>query len=255
VKTKIFQTIHSESAVEGGRRITLEFRTGEERVPAVLLIPDRTHISPGALLLHGYTSRKERMSEAVGAVLLGHGIASLSVDLPLHGERGSGLNAASMRSPFEVMRRWRSALAECALALRYMAARGEIDGARLALVGYSLGAFLGVRVAAANPQVRAIVLAAGGDLPNDTPFAALVRTVADPLRAVRQLAGRPLLMVHGRRDRTVSPEQAERLFAAAGEPKELRWWDAGHVLPPTAIDDAVAWLARHLNANSHQRSG
>ena len=63
--------------------------------------------------------------------------------------------------------------------------------------------------------MRAVVVAAGGDLPAGTPFTALARTVADPLRAVRRLRGRPLLVVHGRRDRTVLPEQAERLFAAA----------------------------------------
>jgi hypothetical protein len=33
--------------------------------------------------------------------------------------------------------------------------------------------------------------------------------VADPVRAIRKLEGRPLLMVHGRRDRTVKPEQAD----------------------------------------------
>src|SRR3712207_7671979 len=49
----------------------------------------------------------------------------------------------------------------------------------------------------------------GGDLPANTPFASVVRTVADPLRAVRAIAGRPLLMVHGRSDRTVTPRSEE----------------------------------------------
>jgi uncharacterized protein len=94
-----------------------------------------------------------------------------------------------------------------------------------------------------------VVLAAGGDLPEGTPFARLVRTVADPIRAVRALAGRPLLMVHGRADRTVTAAQAQRLFDAAGEPKELRWWDAGHYLPTAAIDEAAVWLCDRLGAS------
>ena len=53
-------------------------------------------------------------------------------------------------------------------------------------------------------------------------------------------------MVHGKRDRTVRPEQAERLFAAAGEPKEMRWWDSGHYLPQAAIEDAARWLKTAL---------
>ena len=85
------------------------------------------------------------------------------------------------------------------------------------------------------------------DLP-DFPLAQLIRSVADPLRGVRALAGRPLLMVHGRRDRTILPAQAERLFAAAEEPKEIQWWDAGHYLPIAAVRSAAEWLARTLRA-------
>jgi len=55
-------------------------------------------------------------------------------------------------------------------------------------------------------------------------------------------------MVHGRRDRTILPAQAERLFAAADEPKEIRWWDAGHYLPHAAVHDAAEWLARTLRS-------
>ena len=67
--------------------------------------------------------------------------------------------------------------------------------------------------------------------------------VADPLASIRKLNGRPLLMVHGRRDRTVTPEQAQRLFDAAPEPRELRWYDAGHHLPAAASADVAEWLA------------
>ena len=128
-----------------------------------------------------------------------------------------------------------------------LAAVIEQTGVRDAtIVGYSMGSFLGVTVAASEPAVRAVVLAAGGDLPAHTPLSRLIRSVADPLRAVRRLAGRPLLMVHGRQDHVVRPEQAERLFAAAGEPKTLRWYDAGHRLPPDVIRDAAGWLREQL---------
>ena len=74
-----------------------------------------------------------------------------------------------------------------------------------------------------------------------------MRALADPLRAVKRFDGRPLLMVHGRRDPTVTPAQAQRLFDAAQEPKELRWYDAGHYLPARAIDEAVGWLLERLS--------
>ena len=238
-------TVLSERAVRGGRRIALALED-VERIPGLLLLPDAHEPAPAALLLHGLTSRKEQMAESAGRALLSVGVASLAIDLPLHGEREGSLESLGWSDPMGLVRRWRLALEESAIALDFLGAHAEIDAARLALLGYSLGSYLGVIVAARTAGVRALVLAAGGDLPADTPAATLVRAVADPLRAVRRFGGRPLLVVHGRRDRTVRPDQAERLFAAAAEPKTLRWWDAGHWLPPEAIDDAARWLAERL---------
>jgi fermentation-respiration switch protein FrsA (DUF1100 family) len=246
-KIQIRQTTRSESRVPGGRRIVLDFREeGGDAVPAILLLPDAAEPAPGALLLHGYSSRKEHMADNVGRALLEEGIASLAVDLPLHGDRHDPLQAQSARNPLAVVRLWRTGLKEAGLAARYLGARGEVDAARLGVAGYSLGSFLAVQLAAGDPKVRAVVVAAGGDLPAGTPLATVARTVADPLRAVRKLAPRPLLMVHGRDDRTVRADQAERLFAAAGEPKELRWYPAGHYLPPAAIQYAAEWLGARL---------
>jgi pimeloyl-ACP methyl ester carboxylesterase len=249
-------TVHERSArdIAGGRRILLSIEDGEH-VPGLLLLPTTRQRGPAALLLHGYSSRKERMSEVIGMSLLRRGIASLAIDLPLHGERDGEVESLSYRNPFELVQRWRLAISEAGLGLRFLAAHSAIDGARLALVGYSLGSFLGVIVAAQEPLVRAVVLAAGGDLPTRLPFAAIVRTVADPLRAVRKLVGRPFLMVNGRFDRTVTAEQAQRMFAAAGEPKELRWYAGGHWPPPNEVDAAVAWLERQLLVPSYLRSG
>jgi fermentation-respiration switch protein FrsA (DUF1100 family) len=189
------------------------------------------------------------MSNTVGQVLLRHGIASLAIDLPLHGERAAGsngVNQQAMRNPLQLVATWKLAQREIGVALGFLAAHASIDRKRIALIGYSMGSFLGVEAAASSLIVRALVLAAGGDLPTGTPFERIIRMVADPLRAVRRFDGKPLLMVHGRNDRTVSAEQAQRLFDAAVEPKEIRWWNAGHYLPEAAIDDAARWLERHL---------
>jgi len=245
----VAHTLGPERPVRGGRRIAVTLQVSGDVVPAALLLPDRAAgaaPAPASLLLHGYTSNKEQILNSAGRALLDRGVASLGIDLPLHGERESRLDEESLRNPLSLVRRWRAAMDECRAALAFMAAHPELDAGRLALVGYSLGAYLGVIVAAREPSVRAVVLAAGGDLPINTPFSTLVRTVADPIRAVRKLAGRPLLMVHGRGDRTVRPDQAERLFAAAGEPKEIRWYEGGHWLPATEVEAATAWVARVL---------
>ena len=234
--------------IPGGHRITIELDAGTEHVPGILLVPDAPPQGEAqfgaALLLHGFTSRKERMTEGIGRALLGRGMASLAIDLPLHGAREGNLESLSIRNPIQILGAWRLAVAEARHALDYLAGLQGVNPRRLAIVGYSLGAFLGVTVAANDPRVSALALAAGGDLPERTPFAALVRRVADPLGAIRGVAGRPLLMVNGRSDRTVTPAQAERLFAAAGEPKELYWYDGGHWPPPAVIGYAAEWLVR-----------
>jgi fermentation-respiration switch protein FrsA (DUF1100 family) len=55
-------------------------------------------------------------------------------------------------------------------------------------------------------------------------------------------------MVNGRFDRTVTPDQARRLYAAAKEPKELRWYDGGHWPPPRELESAADWIADRLQA-------
>lgn len=140
MKRRIHQRTTGEKRVAGGRQLTLEFHAGDSPpVPAALLLPETACPAPGALLIHGCSSRKEHMAERVGRVLLRHGIASLAIDLPLHGTR---------RDP-------------------------EAQQA----VGYSLGSFLGTLLAAEERSVRALVVAGGGDLPSGIPFGALERTV------------------------------------------------------------------------------
>jgi len=244
----LLATERAVRAERGGRCVSIDFSLSGQRLPALLLMPDSAALAPAALLLHGYTSHKERMIESVGRALLARGVAALALDLPLHGEREGTLDARALRSPIEILRQWRAALEETRLAVRWLAAHDGVDADRVGVVGYSLGSFVGVIAAAAEPAVRAVLLAAGGDLPTDLPFGALVRASADPLRAVRRLEGRPLLMLNGTLDRTVRPDQAERLFAAAREPKELRWYPGGHWPPAREIDAGAAWLASRLSA-------
>ena len=214
----------------------------------MLLLPHAEEPVPAALLLHGLGSRKERMADTVGDGLMKCGIAALAVDLPLHGERaGTGDDLRSM-SPMDLIGSWSEAVAEAQTSLAFLASHPRIDGHRLGVVGYSLGSFLANLVASTQPDVRAIVLAASGDLPEGLPFAPLIRSVIDPLRAVRALAGRPLLMVNGRYDRTVTARQGELLFAAAGEPKVMRWYNGGHWPPAAEIAFACEWLATRLGA-------
>lgn len=188
---------------------------GGERVPGILTVPRAASQVPAVVLLHGFSSRKERMADSIGRAIGKRGVASLAIDLPLHDARDGSIENLSLRNPIALVSKWRLAVRETHAAIRYLAEHPAIDPRRLAIAGYSLGAYLSMIVAGDDPLVRAVVLAAGGDLPAETPFASLVRAIADPRRAARRLSGRPLFMINGRWDRTIRPEQARVLFEAA----------------------------------------
>ena len=231
----------------------IEIATPAERVPGVLIRPSQPERVPAALLLHGLSSTKERMSDSIGRALASRGIASLAIDLPLHGVRDGDIRELSPLRPLAIVAKWKLAMTDSVAALDYLAAHPGVDGSRLAVIGYSLGAFLSVQVASDDARVEAVVLAAGGDLPDDLPFQKMVRTVADPVKAIRRL-NKPILMVNGQYDRTVRPAQAKRLHEAAREPKTIRWYAGGH-WPPAAEMTAVAdWLASLLGAVRRQAS-
>jgi len=244
---RILAAVRAARDVPNGVRYDLEIAAGNERVPGILSIPHAPSPAPAALLLHGLGSRKERMADSIGEALVRHGVAALAVDLPLHGER-TAASQADLRSAnsARLFGAWSDAVSEAQLALAYLASHASIDTERLAIVGYSLGSFLANIVAADSPNVRALVLAASGDLPEGLPFESLVRAVIDPLRAIQRVGGRPLLMINGRFDRTVKSSQAERLFAAAHEPKTMRWYGGGHWPPDVEIEYAAEWLALRL---------
>jgi len=243
---RILAEVHAARDVATGIRFDVEIANGDDRIPGVLLLPHAHEPVAAALLLHGLASHKERMADSIGVVLQRHGIASLAVDLPMHGSRGGSPHDLRNSSPALLLGAWGDATREARLALDYLAMHDSVDSSRLAIVGYSLGSFIANIVAADAPTVQAIVLAASGDLPEGLPFESLVRSVVDPLRAVQRLSGRPLLMVNGRFDRTVTSAQAERLFAAAHEPKTMRWYGGGHWPQSKDFEFAAEWLATQL---------
>ena len=222
---------------------------GVEAVPAILQLPQLDTPVPAVLLLHGFTSRKEAMATSIGRALFEQGVASLAIDLPMHGQRNGADHPLSTANPMALVDSWHRALHEAGLAVAYLAEHRGIDSARIAIAGYSLGAYLSVCLAADDPRICAVALTAGGDLPASIPFLPLVRTIVDPCDAVQHLSGRPLLLMNGKGDPRILPAQVNRLFAAAGEPKEQRWYDGGHWPPPSAMNDVAEWLASRLEAH------
>lgn len=119
-------------------------------------------------------------------------------------------------------------------AMAFMAARG-VPGARLGLIGESLGTGVAVRMASEH-EVGAVVLEAPYTSTADVgqrcypivPVKLLMKDRFDSLSVITRI-GAPLLVVHGEKDRVIPVEFGRTLFAAAQEPKRAMFYpDAGH---------------------------
>lgn len=105
---------------------------------------------------------------------------------------------------------------------------------RIVLVGHSFGGAVAICAGAANPQVLAV---------------AALSTQLEYTDSVTDLAGRPLLLMHGTRDEVLPHSTSERLFNLASEPKEIRLYDCRHGLDECSkqIDaDLTDWIRRML---------
>lgn len=122
----------------------------------------------------------------------------------------------------------------------------RVPGAVIGVLGYSMGAAVAIMGTARRPEIRALVADSAFAthwgvveynfkrvvrLPA-APFLLLAdRLLAwragyrfrevEPLRDVARIAPRPLLLIHGLEDSIISPQDSQRLYEAAGEPKEL----------------------------------
>jgi len=131
-------------------------------------------------------------------------------------------------------------------AIDYLQRRGIQS---VGVLGFSLGAVVAMITAPLTPAIRAVVAdcgfaekwrAAAGGIGENYPWlgpltgglgrwivlvaSARLRVPlweADPLRWVGRISPRPLLLIGGGHDPYAPPGDMERLYAAAGEPKEL----------------------------------
>jgi len=131
------------------------------------------------------------------------------------------------------------------------AVAGRVGDVPIGLLGYSMGAAVSITVAADDPRVAAVCADSAFSDPRDVlgdgvrrvlripgvlltvPVVAMANRrirarLSDfsPRDAVARLSPRPLLIIHGDADTGVRPYHAERLFAAAREPKQF-WLVSG----------------------------
>jgi dienelactone hydrolase len=187
-------------------------------------------------------------SQAV--VLAQNGVAALHVKMAYYGPRrpaGEKVRMLSMNIP-RTLDAVRQTVLDLRRATAWLASRPEIDGAKLGILGTSLGSFLAALTAESEPRLSKVALLFGGggfvegysDHPRAKPFLQMFETVgvsrdmlkaviakADPLTHAENLKGRDVLLVAAKRDDVVPPKMAKAMWEAAGKPK-IVWFDTTH---------------------------
>ncbi len=243
----------TRAARDGVRELRFEYSSRGDRVPGRLLLPaGAERAAPLVLALHGTgLSKDDEKMDLACAPGARAGAAVAAIDLPLHGERASPKLSERVLAVAEGRRRpgahdkllWiefvRQTVCDLRRAVVALSEQPEVDGERIGFAGFSLGSILGTPFCAEEPRVRAAALAVGGG--------GLGPVAVDPLGHVGRIAPRPLLFVNARHDEHVSREAAEALHEAAGQPKEVLWFESGHAdLPGVALRAMWRFLAEHL---------
>ena len=190
---------------------------------------------PAVILVPGLDSTKEEF-RTTEELFLQRGLATFSVDGPGQGEAEYAL---SIRADWEAPGR---------AFVDALVSRDDIDGARIAVWGVSLGGYYATRFASGDDRVKACVSLCGpynfgeawDDLPALTRETFTVRSgSADQdegkLKALQlSMQGRtqmltcPTLIIAGKRDRLIPWQQAQRLHAETASVSEFLLLENGN---------------------------
>jgi uncharacterized protein len=189
---------------------------------------------PAVVLCHGvWTGRRECLPLALKFRAAGYNV--LCFDFRAHGASDGRFTSVGFHETNDVLG-----------AVHYLRDRPEVDPARIAVIGFSMGAAATIQAAARCPEIAAVVADSAYASFVDAakysfslvtrvphfPIAPMamrwakwiVRVDAERLRPVdviSRIAPRPLLITHGVLDEIVPVRHAYTLFKAAEEPKEL----------------------------------
>lgn len=217
------------------------------------------------MLVHGYKDHRGSLL-GVADILHRHGYHALMLSLRAHDENDGELVSFGLRE-----------MADVDAWLQYLLGRSDVDPARIALFGASMGGAIGIGYAAGHQQIRAVIADGAFSSVSDTaatsikfftglppfPFAPAIifwmeREIGgsaadlDATKWIPTIAPRPILLMQGGADTVVSPESGRKLFDAAREPKEL-WFEptVGHtqflqMMPAQFEEHVVRFLDRYF---------
>lgn len=243
----------------------VSFQADSLNLVGEIYIPRSGGLSPGLCLCHGIPAAAYNSSvQDQGYPGLARKFCAAGFVTLIFNFRGAGRSAGNLD-----MLGWSRDLTA---ALDFISSLKEVDKRQLSVMGFSAGAAVAVYVAAHDSRITSLVT---GACPADFSFLLKSQPTSEiqhfrnigvikdkdfppsladwlmgfdeisPIRWIRRISPRPILIIHGDEDEVVPLEHARRLYREAGEPKELVIIPGARHrlrLEEAAIDKALSWL-------------
>jgi len=190
--------------------------------------------APAIVICHGVGANKSDFTE-LAVHLSRRGYAVLLFDFRAHGKSGGSRTSLGYLEQEDIL-----------AALGYLKTRDEVDPRRIGIYGFSLGGSTAILAAAKSDGFRAVVADSAFTSLRDQaktavtnfyhlpsfPFLPLVVLAYEvyfqtrvgavsPVESIAMLSPVPVLIISGDEDKLIPPENGQRLYAAAREPKEI----------------------------------
>lgn len=190
--------------------------------------------APAIIICHGVGANRSDFTQ-LAAFLSKHGYFALQFDFRAHGESGGSRTSLGYHEQQDII-----------AALHFLKTRPEIDPRRIGIYGFSLGGSSAILAAAKTGEFSAIVADSAftslRDQARDAitgfyhlpsfPFLQLAVLgyelyfqtrvdIVSPVSVIETLAPTPVLIIAGEGDKLIPAENGRKLYAAAGQPKEL----------------------------------
>lgn len=143
-------------------------------------------------------------------------------------------------------------------AMDFLLSQPGVNPGRFAFVGHDFGGMYGILAGSLDQRpTHYVVMAATPRFPDWYLYSpklegeareAFIRQMSeiDPITHVPNLSPAEVFFQFATDDFHVPKERAEEFFAAAKDPKEIKWYEAGHGLNEEAAHDRKAWLKQKL---------
>ncbi len=189
------------------------------------------------IVQHGYRNTRDGVMD-YAQFLSKHEYGVLMMDARAHGA-----------SEGEIISFGKSEALDIRAGLDYLLARDDVDPDRIGTLGVSQGAVTVLLATAKYPEIKAVVAdSAYASLQDEIatgvktftgldpfPFAPLIQFFAEgeahmkasdvaPVTHIAEIAPRPIYLIQGGSDTVIPTNSGQRLYDAAGNPKEL-WFD------------------------------